>query len=141
PKNGFFYVLDRLTGEFISARNYVTVNWASHINPETGRPVTDPAGRFWAAAEGVRIELWPNMWGSHSWQPMAFHPGLGLVYIPAIDLPSIVTNHGNGEFTDSLELRTEVAGEPHSPGKLIAWDPVRQQARWSVDHALPFNGG
>jgi quinohemoprotein ethanol dehydrogenase len=141
PKNGFFYVLDRLTGEFISAENYVKVNWASHINVETGRPVIDPAGQFWNAAEGAPTELWPNMWGSHSWNPMAYHPGLRLAYIPAIDLPSIVTNHGNGDFTDSLELVTEVAGEPNSPGKLIAWDPVRQEARWSVDHSLPFNGG
>jgi quinohemoprotein ethanol dehydrogenase len=141
PKNGFFYVLDRLTGEFISAQNYVRVNWASHINAETGRPVIDPAGQFWNAAEGTRMELWPNMWGSHSWNPMAYHPGLRLAYIPAIDLPSIVTNHGNGDFTDSLEMITDVGGEAHSPGKLIAWDPVRQRARWSVDHALPFNGG
>jgi quinohemoprotein ethanol dehydrogenase len=141
PKNGFFYVLDRLTGEFISAENYVKVNWASHINVETARPVVDPAGQFWTAAEGARMELWPNMWGSHSWNPMAYHPGLQLAYIPAIDLPSIITNHGNGDFTDSLELVTEVGGKPHSPGKLIAWDPARQQARWSVDHSLPFNGG
>lgn len=141
PKNGFFYVLDRLTGEFISGEKYVKVNWASHINAETGRPVVDPAGQFWTKTEGVRIELWPNMWGSHSWNPMAYHPDLELAYIPAIDLPSIVTNHGNGDFTDSLELVTDIAGEPHSPGKLIAWDPVRQRAQWSVDHPLPFNGG
>ena len=39
PKNGFFYVLDRVTGELISAEPYVPVNWASHVDLETGRPV------------------------------------------------------------------------------------------------------
>ena len=39
PKNGFFYVLDRVSGELISAEQYVPVNWASHIDLKTGRPV------------------------------------------------------------------------------------------------------
>ena len=141
PKNGFFYVLDRLTGEFISARSYVKVNWASHINAETGRPVVDPEGEFWNRPTGSQNELWPNMWGSHSWNPMAYHPGLELAYIPAIDAPSVVTNLGEGDFEDRVTLVTEVDGKPHSPGKLIAWDPVAQRERWSVDHVLPFNGG
>jgi quinohemoprotein ethanol dehydrogenase len=141
PKNGFFYVLDRLSGEFISAQRYVKVNWASHINQETGRPATIAAGEFWKAPAGATSEVWPNMWGSHSWNPMAYHPELRLAYIPAIDVPSLVTNAGDGEFTDRLELVEEVDGKPHSPGKLIAWDPVAQHERWSVDHSLPFNGG
>ena len=38
PKNGFFYVIDRTNGEFLSAENYVKVTWASRVDPETGRP-------------------------------------------------------------------------------------------------------
>ena len=48
PKNGFFYVLDRVTGEFISAKPYVPVNWATHIDPESGRPVETPNARYQA---------------------------------------------------------------------------------------------
>ena len=44
PKNGFMYVLDRETGELLSAENYVPVNWATHIDMETGRPVETPGG-------------------------------------------------------------------------------------------------
>src|SRR5207344_1330357 len=43
PKNGFFYVLDRKTGELISAEKFSKVTWATHVDVKTGRPVEDPA--------------------------------------------------------------------------------------------------
>ncbi|MCH9695419.1 MAG: PQQ-dependent dehydrogenase, methanol/ethanol family [Gammaproteobacteria bacterium] len=140
PKNGFHYVLDRLTGELIDAKKYAKVNWATHINLETGRPVYDPDGEYWNNP-GEKGDVWPNMWGSHSWNPMAFHPQLELVYIPVIDVPSVTVDDGHGDFNDTLELRTEVDGKIFKPGKLIAWDPKAGAARWSVAHTLPFNGG
>jgi quinohemoprotein ethanol dehydrogenase len=143
PKNGFQYVLDRLTGELLSAEKYARVNWATHINLETGRPVLNPEGMFWNRAGEDSVAIWPNMWGAHSWQPMAWHPDHELLYIPVLDVPSIVSNYDaeSGEYNDTLELFTEVDGKAFSPGKLIAWDPVSQTERWSVDHPLPFNGG
>jgi len=141
PKNGFYYVLDRLSGDFISAGSYVKVNWASHINAETGRPVIREEGEFWKTPAGTNSELWPNMWGAHSWNPMAYHPELQLAYIPAIDIPSVVTNLGDGDFEDALVRVDAVDGKPHSPGKLIAWDTAAQRERWSIDHKFPFNGG
>ena len=141
PKNGFQYVLDRLTGELLAADKYAKVNWATHINLETGRPVYDPEGEYWNRSDEGSIALWPNMWGAHSWQPMAWHPGHELLYIPVLDVPSVVTPTEDGDFNDTLELFTEVDGKPFSPGKLIAFDPVRQVTRWAVEHPLPFNGG
>jgi len=141
PKNGFHYVLDRLTGELLAADKYAKVNWATHINLETGRPVYDPEGEFWNRPDEITVPIWPNMWGSHSWQPMAWHPGHGLLYIPVLDVPSVVSDYDDGNYKDTLELFTEVDGEPFSPGKLIAFDPVRNVTRWTVDHPLPFNGG
>lgn len=141
PKNGFQYVLDRLTGELLAADKYAKVNWATHINLETGRPVYDPEGEFWNRPDEATIPIWPNMWGSHSWQPMAWHPGHELLYIPVLELPSVVSDYDDGAYNDTLELFTEVDGEPFSPGKLIAFDPVRNVTRWSVDYPLPFNGG
>lgn len=141
PKNGFFYTLDRRTGELISAGKYARANWATGINPETGRPVTTAESRYWELPAGESMALWPNMWGAHSWNPMAWDPGRGLAYVPVVDVPSIVTNLGDGEIRDTLELVDEVDGRPHSPGKLVAWDPVAQRERWSVDYSLPFNGG
>lgn len=141
PKNGFFYVLDRLSGELISANNYVRVNWATHVDMETGRPVLDPAGMYWKSPPGTTSLLWPNMWGAHSSQPMAWHPQLGLAYIPAIDIPQVITYLGDDKTRDNPAVLDEVDGKPHVPGKLIAWDPRTQSARWSADQALAFNGG
>jgi len=141
PKNGFFYVIDRISGELLSANNFVKVNWATHIDMETGRPVLDPEGMYWKAPPGTRVAVWPNMWGAHSAQPMAYHPAERLVFIPAVNVPDVVTWHGDGDFTDTLELFDEIDGEPHVPGKLIAWDPVTQSARWTVNHDVAFNGG
>lgn len=140
PKNGFHYVLDRLTGELIAADKYAKVNWATHINLETGRPAYDSAGKFWTRPHEA-VAIWPNMWGAHSWNAMAYHPQHELVYIPVIDVPSIVTGYEDGDFDDTLEVLTEVEGEPFNPGKLVAWDPVESRARWTVGHDLPFNGG
>ncbi|MGB5575864.1 MAG: PQQ-dependent dehydrogenase, methanol/ethanol family [Woeseiaceae bacterium] len=140
PKNGFHYVLDRLTGELITADRFAKVNWATHINLETGRPVYDPAAEYWARPDEA-VAVWPNMWGAHSWNPMAYHPQLKLVYIPVIDVPTIVTGYDNGDFLDTLEMLTVVDSKPFDPGKLVAWDPVQNKPRWTVAHDLPFNGG
>ncbi|RPH95954.1 MAG: PQQ-dependent dehydrogenase, methanol/ethanol family [Lysobacterales bacterium] len=141
PKNGFFYVLDRGTGELLSANPYVKVNWATHIDLETGRPVLDPEGMYWKAPPGTTVNVWPNMWGAHSTQPMAFHPGHRLAYIPAVNVPSVVSWRGDGEFGDTLEIFDEVDGKPHVPGMLVAWDPLTQSRRWAVEHDVAFNGG
>ena len=141
PKNGFQYVLDRLTGELLAADKYAKVNWATHINLETGRPVYDPEGEYWNRTDEASVAIWPNMWGAHSWQPMAWHPGHELLYIPVLDIPSVVTPNGDGSFNDTLEIFTEVDGKPFSAGKLVAYDPVQQAARWTVEYPLPFNGG
>jgi quinohemoprotein ethanol dehydrogenase len=83
--------------------------------------------------------IWPNYWGSHSWNPMAFHPELNLSYIPVVDLPSSMNKEK--DKNEDVIMLTEVDGKPHAPGKLVAFDPVTQSIRWSVEHALPYNGG
>ncbi len=141
PKNGFHYLLDRRTGELLAADKFAKVNWATHVNLETGRPVYDPAAEYWHDRGSEVTIVWPNMWGAHSWNPMAWHPDLRLSFIPVVDVPSQVTDYSNGDFDDTLEVLTEVDGEPFSPGKLVAFDPLAGKPRWAVDHELPFNGG
>jgi quinohemoprotein ethanol dehydrogenase len=84
-KNGFFYVLDRKTGELISANNFTPVTWASGIDPKTGRPFEKPGIRY--DRTGKRADLFPGALGAHSWQAMAFNPTTGLVYIAAHPFP------------------------------------------------------
>lgn len=133
PKNGFHYTLDRHSGELLAVGKFAKTNWATDIDIETGKPVYDPAGEFWNEAEGEQF-TWPNVWGAHGWNPMAFHPGHALSYIPVVDAP---TDRGGEEIV----MVTEVDGKPHAPGKLVAMDPVNGRIRWSVHRDLPFNGG
>ena len=153
PKNGFFYVLDRATGEFISAQNYTKVSWASSIDPETGRPVEEPDARY---TDGEPVLVWPHPLGGHNWHPMAYHPGENLVYIPAFEAGMLYAPEADwkpdaargfnvgfdlsaGDLPPDMGIRREVAGTVS--GKLIAWDPVAKEARWTVEHPGPWNGG
>jgi PQQ-dependent dehydrogenase (methanol/ethanol family) len=79
PKNGFFYVLDRRTGELLSADPWVTVNWASGVDLKTGRPRVNPEARYGTDS----ISITPGPGGGHVWPPWSFNPNTGLVYIPS----------------------------------------------------------
>ena len=82
PKNGFFYVIDRTDGELLRAHPYGAMNWATHVDMETGRPVENPD----AAWEETPQWMLPGNIGSHNWEPMAFDAESGLVYIPTHDV-------------------------------------------------------
>ncbi len=153
PKNGFFYVLDRATGEFISAEPYIPVNWASGID-ENGRPIENPETRV--DRTGKPALVMPGPLGGHNWHPMAFHPDENLVYIPAFEAAMLYAPEadwkpdrargfnvgfdiGAGDLPPDLGFRREVQGT--ISGKLVAWDPVTQKAKWTVEHPGPWNGG
>lgn len=153
PKNGFFYVIDRETGKFISAKPYVTVNWASGIDPDTGRPIENPAMRIDKTGKPAMVT--PGALGGHNWHPMAYHPGENLVYIPAFEAGMLYAPQANwkpdrargfnvgfdfaGELPSDGGFRQQAAGALR--GMLVAWDPVAQKPRWTVEHPGPWNGG
>ena len=152
PKNGFFYVLDRETGELISAETFVPVNWASGIDPVSGRPIENPGARFSGPAPSLVI---PGPGGGHNWQPMSYSPDTGLVYIPAqetgfpyfADLEYVRTGIGfntgvdfnSGSMPQIPEVKEQILGSIKA--YLLAWDPVAQAEAWRVDYAGPSNGG
>ena len=70
PKNGFFYVLDRATGELLSAVPYADVNWATHIDMQTWRPEERPEALWSNNKAGVR----PGTADGHNWHPMSYRP-------------------------------------------------------------------
>jgi quinohemoprotein ethanol dehydrogenase len=140
PKNGFFYVLDAKTGKLLSANNFVPVNWASRIDMKSGRPVELPGPRYYDAPDGQAV-VQPGIYGAHSYPPMSFSPKTGLAYIPAMEMKALfkITRDrgvlgGDVRFDQYYDLE-------HDRGRLIAWDPVSQQARWSVDLPTIWNGG
>src|SRR5262249_13493570 len=76
----FFYVLDRRTGELLSADPWVTVTWASGVNLKTGRPTINPEARYTTTQS---VSVMPGPGGGHVWPPWSFNPTTGLVYIPS----------------------------------------------------------
>ncbi len=142
PKNGFLYVLDAHTGALISGDPYVKVTWATHIDPRTGRPVEVPGARYYENEDPEQsVRIFPPSTGAHNWHAMSFSPRTGLLYIPAMNMPS--TFSAGGYFGVQVELLGYRPDEavPLGAGKLVAWDPVKRAERWSVDYPIPMNGG
>src|SRR5215510_11123280 len=97
-KNGFYYVLDRITGAFISAQPFAQVNWAKGIDPETGRPIINAEAHYDHNNESVTI--FPPNGGAHNWAPMSYSPQSGLVYIPTSTTSSFTyTEDKNFNYT------------------------------------------
>ena len=147
PKNGFFFVIDRTNGKFISAKNFVDVNWATGFDAN-GRPIENPEARGDKPFDSV-----PGPYGAHNWHPMSFNPQTGLVYLPAQNVPVKVVE--DKEWTHNAN----VPGRPHAAlgwntafnfdpapgskpfGRLLAWDPVKQKEAWRAEYVAPWNGG
>ena len=78
-KNGFFYMIDRATGKFISGQPFAQVTWARGLNEETGKPIINNESYYGTQS----IPIAPGPGGAHNWSPMSFNPATGLVYLPA----------------------------------------------------------
>jgi quinohemoprotein ethanol dehydrogenase len=140
-KNGFFYVLDRKSGALISAKAIVPMTWASGVDLTSGRPIENKDARY--SETGKPFDVKPGPLGAHNWQPMAFNPKTGLVYIPAqqvpltyLPLPSLPIapiGWNLGVALASLTAQDE--------GFLLAWDPAHQREAWRVAYKGPWNGG
>jgi quinohemoprotein ethanol dehydrogenase len=150
PKNGFFYVLDRATGELLSAQKYASASWASHVDPETGRPVETGRGE-WHEAPAMVI---PGIAGAHNWHPMAWSPKTQLVYIPTQEMAypfHAEERHGHrpghlNTAEDYPEFMRMFDGFERSfrfcdATALTAWDPVASKPVWKVAHRSEVNGG
>jgi quinohemoprotein ethanol dehydrogenase len=149
-KNGFFYVLDRQTGEFISGAPFVPgITWASGLDSKTGRPIETAA-----AYDGLKpILVSPYPGGAHNWDPMAFNPATGLVYFSAkpgtqaVHAPDAKwkydADRGNvgGDASYEGALNAQMKSLPPPTGELVAWDPVKQQSFWRASSGRFIGGG
>jgi quinohemoprotein ethanol dehydrogenase len=167
PKNGLFYVLDRKSGQLISAKPYTSVNWTSGVDGETGRPVPNPKTSY----DGAQALVAPGMAGGHNWQPMSFNPRTGLVYLPVIDTAQVFIDIAGSEMRQidasfdvvpvyapgykpqtlsrlagrtlpSLDsLHAQALGRKDFAGLLRAWDPVAQRIVWEQQTPFLWDGG
>jgi quinohemoprotein ethanol dehydrogenase len=149
PKNGFFFVIDRTNGKFISAKNFVDVNWATSYDAN-GRPIEVPEAR----SPDKPFDSIPGPYGAHNWHPMSYNPQTGLVYLPAQGVPlnltgeKALTQNAPGPFkfgsTTGWNVGFTLNATPPKNlpfGRLIAWDPVKQKEAWHVEYVAPWNGG
>jgi len=156
PKNGFFYVLDRKTGELLRANNYVETNWATHVDLKTGRPVLNTNKDYYKKA----VWILPGTYGGHGWQAMSYDPKQKLVFIPTMEIAAIhkvkksfsktglfkmqpqTVNTGT-EFNlfDTVPDMADGESIPPITGELKAFDPITGKTKWSVKHEQFWNGG
>jgi len=146
-KNAFFYVIDRVTGEFISGTPFAHMTWASGMD-SVGRPIIVPS----AIPTSNGAIVIPANFGAHNWNPISFSPTTGLVYLAVMDsgadlhvvdkamirTTTTMTVGRNQRYTGPLNARLQTI---RSSGRLIAWDPVARREAWRVVHPVVRSGG
>jgi PQQ-dependent dehydrogenase (methanol/ethanol family) len=166
-KNGFYYVLDRVTGEFISGQPFASVTWAKGLDEKSGRPIVNEEARY---NDSSKVTVAPGPGGAHNWSPMSYNPNTGLVYIPTSTSSSfsyqVQPNFTYSEGRQNLGIvfgfgppgaqSTPAAPVPARPappaigptvndgprgGALVAWDPVTQKERWRSPGGGGIGGG
>jgi quinohemoprotein ethanol dehydrogenase len=153
PKDGVFYVLDRVTGEFISAAPFVQVNWTKGFDEKTGRPFVNQEAFY---DDKTPVEIYPTGGGAHNWAPMSYNPETGLVYLPAsqgsymfraadevIGYPFGHPGIALGRNSVKPVVPPIIGPEPlaGTRGVLEAWDPVNQKLVWRVAGGGASGGG
>jgi quinohemoprotein ethanol dehydrogenase len=169
-KDGFYYVLDRVTGQFISGQPWVQVNWAKGLDEATGRPIVNEEAHY----GGDTVMLTPGAGGGHNWSPMSFNPATGLVYIPSssggmygytadenfvykpgeknLGIIRQTTQTVTADTTGTGAAREPLKTRPSPPSIgpmppegqrniLVAWDPVTQKERWHASGGGALGGG
>jgi quinohemoprotein ethanol dehydrogenase len=165
-KNGFYYVLDRGTGELLSAQKFAFVSWTKGIDPKTGRPIVDASADF---DHGPAL-VFPSVSGAHSWQPMAFDAAHGVTFIPVIEAGNVIVETIDrpaglveGQFTtpsfvpeayDPAAMRSlygtlppldrltrGIKTNPASRGFLRAWNVAEHRIVWETPTATSWDGG
>ena len=165
-KNGFYYVLDRASGELLSAHNFAFVSWARGIDAKSGRPIIDPSASY---DRGPAL-VFPSEAGAHSWQPMAFDPVRGVTFISVIESGNVLLESSDrraglveGQFTtpafppevyDAKLMRSLYGALPPltelthgintniaSRGFLRAWNVAEHRIVWEVQSVTSWDGG
>jgi alcohol dehydrogenase (cytochrome c) len=142
-RNGFFYVLDRTNGKLLAANPYVRVNWASHIDMASGRPVeTDVTTK---ARAGEKVVVWPSILGGKNWEPMSFNPQNNTAYANTLNFgghyKAVAADYKAGEWYVGMDL-SDLWEWPDGPrGYLKAIDPLTGKTKWEEGSDIPrFSG-
>ena len=141
-RNGFFYVIDRASGELLAANPFVDrLNWADGVDLKTGRPKHTQIYRD--AVAGKEVTYWPSAFGGKNWSPMAFSPETGLAYANTLDIglkyKAVTPQYRAGVFYFGAEFA--FVWPEGDRGSLRAIDPMTGAIKWRQPVAIPRLGG
>ena len=141
-RNGYFYLIDRVTGQVLAADPYGYINSTKGVDLKTGRLLVNDEK---VPQQGKVIrDICPTASGAKDWNPSAFSPRTGLVYIPhenmCMDWESVQANYIAGTPYVGAEVRMK-PGPGGNRGAFTAWDPVNRRAAWEIKEDLPLWSG
>ena len=141
-RNGYLYVLDRTTGEVLSAEPFGAVNSTKGVDLKTGRPIPNP-DKEPGTGKVVR-NICPTASGAKDWQPSAFSPRTGLLYIPhnnlCMDEEGVEVNYIAGTPYVGMNVRM-IPGPGGHRGAFTAWDIAKAAPAWKLDEEFPVWSG
>jgi alcohol dehydrogenase (cytochrome c) len=157
-RNGFFYALDRTNGSFVAGKQYVDeLNWTPGLDPKTGKPLSyDPNAdiqMYSAGSHGMRglpsVRTCPSNVGGKNWEPSAYNPELGVIFIPSIEGCNTIETLEQKDMEDqggSAQVRERFTGGSAKTvqrlyGSLKAVDPVTGETKASLKMDYPNYGG
>src|SRR5262245_10028376 len=134
-RNGFLYVLDRTNGTLISAKPFGKINWATHVDMVTGRPVESDESKKLRAGE--TIEMWPSIRGAKNWPHAAFNPNTGLLYANTLHQVSTYKSIDRVPFKPgtrymAIENTLGPVKKRDVVGHIEAINPLTAQTQWKV---------
>jgi alcohol dehydrogenase (cytochrome c) len=137
-RNGFYYVLDRRTGQFLAGVPFVTVDWAKGLSP-AGRPILADVAKVSMAGRSTR----PGIGGGTNWQNPSFDPQRGLIFIPATESSSVFTKLPPDQVVDGARNRifigsgwSQVAAGVQ---EVVALDAADGRRKW--EYTTPADNG
>jgi lanthanide-dependent methanol dehydrogenase len=141
-RNGYVYVLDRTTGQVLSATPFTTVTSSTGVDLKTGR--LQYAKEKEPILGVVVREICPASPGAKDWQPSSYSPRTGYMYIPSNnlcqDVESVETSYIAGTPYVGMNVRM-YAGPGGHRGEFLAWDPVKGQKVWGIKERFPVWSG
>jgi lanthanide-dependent methanol dehydrogenase len=141
-RNGYIYVVDRATGEVLSADAYVRITATKGVDLKTGRPIENEAKK--PQSRRTIRDIQPAAPGAKDWQPCAWSPRTGWLYIPhqnlAMDWEGTEANYIAGTPYVGVETKY-YAGPGGYRGEFSAWDPLKKKKVWTIKENFPVWSG
>lgn len=141
-RNGYIYILDRVTGEVLAADPFAPVNSSKGVNLKTGRLIENPEKQ--PATGKVVRDICPAAPGAKDWQPSAYSPRTGLLYIPhnnlCMDEEGVEVNYIAGTPYVGMNVRMKPGPGGHR-GEFTAWDIAKQKPAWKLQENFPVWSG